>query len=111
MNTTILLLILMLNGFECLSYEDDVDFGYFEGKLFLFLKNDGSRNPQNVRENLKKLRKISDDKHIFSRVGRSPHFNFVSKKPRTSKCHIGSIWTSINKRTVEWLFGTHPKFR
>ena len=30
----ILLLNLLLNGFASLSYEDDVDFGYFEGKYF-----------------------------------------------------------------------------
>ena len=30
----ILMLNLMINGFACLSYEDDVDFGYFEGKMF-----------------------------------------------------------------------------
>ena len=30
----ILLLNLLLNGFASISYEDDVDFGYFEGKYF-----------------------------------------------------------------------------
>ena len=30
----ILLLSFMLKRIECLSYEDDVDFGYFEGKYF-----------------------------------------------------------------------------
>ena len=30
----VLLLNLLLNGYASLSYEDDVDFGYFEGKYF-----------------------------------------------------------------------------
>ena len=49
---SILLLILMLNGFECLSYEDDVDFGYFEGKLISFLIGTVQETRRTVHENL-----------------------------------------------------------
>ena len=38
----ILVLNLLLNGFASISYEDDVDFGYFEGKYNIEIISTGS---------------------------------------------------------------------